>query len=160
MSGGRKRRTRRPAGGAMHWVMLEHYLVDCAAWRDLSANARVVYFDIKRRYNGKNNGTIRFSAREAMQTLNAKSSDTGARALIELVDHGFIVVTEDSSFTRKHQIARSYRLTEAANDLPLAPGESRVATKEFLKWPARKQNPVRPIEHDSPTHRTRSVEVA
>lgn len=130
MSGGRKGRTMRRAGGATHWVQLEHYLIDSAAYRALSPNARAVYTDLKRRYNGKNNGLISFSTREAAACIGF-TNDTGARALKELLDHGFVEVTEDSNFSRKVRVARQYRLTEAADDRP---GVSRIATKDFLKW--------------------------
>ena len=126
------RRNRHPkrSGGARFWVQLEHWLLDTPAWRHLSANAKVIYVELKRRYNGKNNGEISLSAREAGDAIGA-THHTGARALVELQDHGFIVVTEDSSFNRKIHVARRYRLTEAADDRP---GVSREATKDFTKW--------------------------
>jgi hypothetical protein len=146
----------RPAGTARHWVMLEHYLLACPAWRDLSSNARVVYIEAKRRYNGKNNGEIRLSTREAAAVLNA-SNDTGARAITELIDHGFLVVTEESAFTRKVHIARSYRLTEVAGNVS---SEKPMATKEFLKWPVdgdSGKTSVRPIGRHSLSHRTQEA---
>lgn len=151
------------AGGAKHWVMLEHYLLACPAWCDLSANARVVYVELKRRYNGKNNGMLRLSTREAAAIIKAEASnDTGARALTELTDHGFIAVTEDSTFNRKVHVARSYLLTEAASDVLVAVGEKRLmATKDFLRWtPEQMHDSVRSIGHHSTTHRTREAESA
>lgn len=127
----RRNRVKR-AGGARFWVQLEHWLLDTPSWRHLSTNARVIYVEIKRRYNGKNNGLISLSAREAGEAVNA-SQQTGARALVELSDHGFIEITEDSTFNRKVHIARRYRLTEAADDRP---GFPKAASKDFLKWSA------------------------
>lgn len=112
--------------------MLEHYLLDTPAWRHLSANARAVYVDLKRRYNGTNNGAIAYSSRDAGAALNAHHA-TGARALIELQDHGFVAITEQSSFERKLKIAREYRLTEARDDRP---GLEAPPTKEFIRWRA------------------------
>lgn len=128
----RSKRNKR-AGGAKHWVMLEHYLLDTPAWRHLSANARAVYLDLKRRYNGQNNGLISYSAREAGDALAGRHHSTGARALLELQEHGFIAVTEDSSFNRKTKEAREYRLTEARDDRP---GLEAPPTKEFVRWRA------------------------
>jgi len=125
----RRNRVKR-AGGARFWVQLEHWLLDTPAWRHLSANARVIYVEIKRRYNGKNNGLISLSAREAGEAINA-THHTGARALAELLEHGFLAVTEDSSFSRKVHIARQYRLTEVADDRP---GFPREVSKDFLRW--------------------------
>jgi hypothetical protein len=120
------------SGKRRKFVMLEHYLLDCSAWLDLSTNARCVYIDLRRRYNGKNNGFIAFSARDAGAALN-RSHHTGNRALAELVDHGLIAVTENSDFNRKVKLARCYRLTEVRDDRP---GASAIATKEFLRWQA------------------------
>jgi hypothetical protein len=154
----------KPAGGARHWVMLEHYLLDHIAYRSLSSHAKSIYTELKRRYNGKNNGLIVFSTREAGAAINA-GNDTGARALIELQEHGLIVVTEDSTFNRKVHAARNYRLTEAADDRP---GHNRIASKEFLKWtpPTQAsqapqiQNTVALVRRHSRTHETREAEIA
>lgn len=144
-------RSRRKAGGAKHWVMLEHYLLATPAWRALSANARALYVEVKRRYNGKNNGMISFSARDAGDALNA-SHHTGARVLQELQQHGFIAVTEQSSFDRKVKIARGYRLTEARDDRP---GLEAPPTKEFARWIApANSNVSRTGEIHSLTHAT------
>ena len=130
-------RKEKRAGGAKHYVMMEHYMMDTPAWRSLSANAKVIYFEVKRRYNGKNNGLISFSAREAGDALN-QSHQTGSRALNELQDHGFLVVTEDSTFMRKVKLAREYRLTEKRDDRP---GLEAPPTKEFIRWrPSQNQN--------------------
>ncbi len=133
--------------------MLEHYLLDTLAWRSLSSRGRALYVEVKRRYNGSNNGMIPFSAREAGTALNA-SHHTGARVLQELQEHGFIAITEESSFDRKVKIAREYRLTEARNDRP---GFEAPPTKEFLRWrPSENQNVSRTGEIDSRTGETKT----
>jgi hypothetical protein len=123
-------KSKQRAAGAKHWVMLEHYLLTTPAWGALSANARSLYIEVKRRYNGRNNGMIAFSARDAGDTLNA-SHHTGARVLQELQDHGFLAVTEQSDFKRKVKVAREYRLTEVRDDRP---GLEAPPTKEFARW--------------------------
>ncbi len=151
------RRRERRAGGARHWVQVEHYLMDTLAWRALSANAKVIYFEVKRRYNGTNNGTISFSAREAGAALNAHQT-TGARALQELQEHGFLAVTEDSTFKRKVKLAREYRLTEKRDDRP---GLEAPPTKEFIKWrPSENQNHSSTGAIHSITHATVSAKRA
>lgn len=141
----------KPAGGAKHWVQVEHYLMDTPAWRALSANAKVIYFEVKRRYNGKNNGLISFSSREAGEALNA-SHQTGSRALNELQENGFLEVTEDSTFNRKVKLAREYRITEKRDDRP---GLEAPPTKEFLQWRPPANSNVSSIgEIHSSTHET------
>lgn len=125
----RDRRGKR-AGAAKQWVMLEHYLLDCPAYASLSANAKAVYTELKRRYNGKNNGLISFSSREAGEAINA-THHTGARALVELQQHCLIEVTEDSTFNRKVHLARQYLLTEAPDDRV---GAERLPKKTFMRW--------------------------
>lgn len=138
-----------------HWVMLEHYLLACPAYVALSANAKVVYTEVKRRYRGNNNGLISISSREAAEAIGQTTHhSTGARALLELIEHGFIVVTEDSSSNRKVHLARQYRLTEAKDDRP---GSKLLATKEFLRWSPKSKTQshqsdaaVAPTRHQTP----------
>jgi hypothetical protein len=138
-----------------YWVQLEHYLLACPAYVALSANAKVVYTEVKRRYRGNNNGLISISSREAAEAIGQKTHhSTGARALLELIEHGFIIVTEDSSFNRKVHLARQYRLTEAKDDRP---GSKLLATKEFLRWSPKsktqshqRDTTVAPTRHQTP----------
>ena len=111
----RSKRNKR-AGGAKHWVMLEHYLMDTPAWRHLSANARAVYLDLKRRYNGQNNGLISYSAREAGDALAGRHHSTGARALLELQEHGFITARRYS----RGDTSREAGLDDAINEMAIA----------------------------------------
>lgn len=156
------RRRRQPSGPP--FVQLHMWLLGSPAWQDLSGNARAVYVEMKARYNGKNNGLLTMSTREAGDAINA-TNDTGSRALRELIEHGFLVVTEASSFVRKVGVARSFRLTEAADDRP---GVTRLPTKDFMKWrpgvvfgdEAEIQKAVRRIGQSSPTHRTVGAENA
>jgi hypothetical protein len=47
------------------YVMLYHFMLKSAAWKDSSATARAIYVELERRYNGSNNGLIHYSVREA-----------------------------------------------------------------------------------------------
>jgi hypothetical protein len=132
---------RRPRRGpSQAFVMLENWLMDSLAWKDLTPNAKVVYLALKRRFNGSNNGTIALGARAAGEALN-KTHHSGNRALRELLSHGFLVVTAQSNFNRKTKEATEYRLTELADDRP---GHSRAATKDFMSWEPEKEIAVAP----------------
>ena len=111
------------------FVQLHHWFLNSTAWSTLSTNARCVYVAVKQRYNGQNNGTISFSSREAGAAIG-RSHHAGARAMTELVDRGFLLVTEDSNFDRKHKLARQYLLTEVSDDRP---GFSKVPLKLFMR---------------------------
>jgi hypothetical protein len=95
------------------FVMLYQDMMESAAWASLDANARTLYVHIVARYNGKNNGRIPFSTREAALTLNV-SKDTAARALKELIDRGLIEIVKRSAFNLKRgpDKATEYCLTE------------------------------------------------
>ena len=138
------------------FVQLHIWLLRSPAWRDLSPNARCVYLGLKERYNGRNNGEIAFSAREAGAVINA-SHHTGNRALAELAEHGFVLVTEQSNFDRKVKVARQYLLTEARDDRP---GVSPLSMKNFMRW--QPENPKHSLTgaQNSRTHETESRKVA
>jgi hypothetical protein len=122
------------------FVQLFHWEMDSPAYRDLGANARAIYIEIKRRYNGSNNGFIVYSVRQAADELKISKS-TAARAFKELQLHGFIVAEQRGAFHWKidvtglrHRPASEWRLTVYHSDR--ATGiESRYPTKEFMRWP-------------------------
>jgi hypothetical protein len=132
---------RKPEQGL--FVMLDRYIMDCPAWRALSSHGKVAYLVLKKRYNGWNNGTIGLSTRDLAKELNM-GNDTAARAISDLVSHGFVEVTADSNFDRKVGLAREFRLTEYPDNRP---GMPLKPTKEFMQWQAegqKKQNAVAP----------------
>ena len=79
------------------YVMLRYWLLKSQAWNSLSGNARALYVEIARRYNGSNNGRISYSTREAGQSLHI-SPCTAGRLLRILQDRGFIVCTKRGAF--------------------------------------------------------------
>ena len=130
------------------FVMLFHWEMDCAAYKDLGANARAVYAAIKRRYNGSNNGFITYSIRQAAEELKIGKS-TSALAFDDLQSHGFIVVEQRGHFHwkinpngSKIRPASEWRLTIYDNDRSSSPA-STPATKDFMRWP-QIQNAVPP----------------
>jgi hypothetical protein len=114
-----------------HHVRLYHWLTRSAAWQDLSANARAIYFEISSRYGGpgSNNGRIPYSVREAAASLRISKS-TASRALLELQSHGFIALMREGAFSLKARHATEWRLTEFVSDI-----DEKAATKEFMRWP-------------------------
>lgn len=145
------------------FVQLLHWEMDCAAYKDLSANARSIYEQIKRRYNGSNNGFIVYSVREGARELKIGTSSS-KRAFDELQSHGFIVAEQRGHFRwkinpngSKIRPASEWRLTiyddNRTNDVT-----RQAASKEFMRWPEI-QNAVPPQIRMVPTaapHRTRS----
>jgi DNA-binding transcriptional MocR family regulator len=130
------------------FVQIFHWEMDCAAYKDLSANARAIYDQIKRRYNGSNNGFITYSVREAARELKIGNS-TAKRAFDQLQDHGFIVAEQRGHFHwkinpngSKIRPASEWRLT-IYDDNRTADVRCQAASKEFMRWP-QIQNAVPP----------------
>lgn len=143
MSRGRKRSRH---NGGHPFVQLFYLMMDKPAFKTLSPEAKAGYLLFKRRYNGRNNGSIGVSAR-CMGDWLGKSKSTGARVIRELEGSGFIVCSRASAFSLKIKLAAEYRLTEYRCDLT-----NNLPTRDYEHWnPAsKKQNTVPPVTHTVP----------
>ena len=88
---------------------------------------RALYVELKRQYNGNNNGRIFLSHREAANALSI-GRDTVGRHYKELVERGFLSVTR-GHFLGPDGVGQAalYALTEEALD-------GCPATKKFMLW--------------------------
>lgn len=121
-----------------HFFQMYEWMMKSAAWQHSNVYERSLYLEIKRRYNGRNNGDIPMSHREGEALIN--SSNTAVeKAFKGLQVKGMIKPQLKGSFSWKvtesgRSAGRSTRwlLTELPQDLP-----NRVLTggsKEFMKW--------------------------
>lgn len=110
-------------------VRMNHSIFDCAAYRALSPVARCLLWELIRLYNGRNNGLIYLSVRDAERLIGVANDATVTSAFADLVEHGFIVRTGQGSFHWKGGKASTWRLTflEAGGSAP---------TREFDRWKA------------------------
>lgn len=132
-------------GSVERFVGLKHWLFDSPAWHSLPCNARALYLQLARRYNGRNNGRISYSVRQASQDLNIGKA-TALRAFQALQDRRFIVCTKKGAFSWKIvNEASEWRLTEHPNDFP-----PEHASKAFMRW-----RPPEPESNEAPKSRTR-----
>src|SRR6266404_2671330 len=93
-------RKRRGSNSIPRFIWLRLWLFDSLAWRSLPSNARALYLRLARQYNGRNNGHISYSVRQASQDLNiGKTAAVGAFQALE--DRGFIVCTKKGAFSWK-----------------------------------------------------------
>lgn len=81
----------RKRGGARHVQLLEA-MQATEAWRTLKPGPRALYVELKRRFNGKNNGRIILSHRDAAKALNVHRNTVGVW-FTELETRGFIYQT-------------------------------------------------------------------
>jgi hypothetical protein len=132
-------------GSTERFVGLRHWLLNSPAWRSLPCNARALYVELARRYNGRNNGHISYSVRQASQDLNI-GKKAAVLAFRTLQDCGFIVRTKTGAFSWKTVCeASEWRLTEHPNDFP-----AEHASKEFMRW-----RPPEPESNEPAKSRTR-----
>ena len=121
------RAKRRHQNGPRH-LRLYHYMLDCPAYVALSLPARAALVEVKRLYNGSNNGRIVLSVRTLAERLGC-NKDTACLALQELIDKCFIEPRTKGAFSVKFRRATEWRLNDQRCD---ATGERQ--SEAFLKW--------------------------
>ncbi len=116
-------------------IRMYEWMLKSPAYRSLGVYSRVLYSELKRRYNGVNNGAIVMSFREAMEAVGCSNRPLLA-AFDELQHKGFIVAVEKGAFSWKVREngrgrATTWLLTEYKADQPTP---SITASKDFMKW--------------------------
>jgi len=114
------------------FIKFRHDMFDSPAYWEMDFKARAALYEFIRRHNGFNNGYISFSVREMMSRLNC-SKDTAGKAIISLIEHGFIAVTEDSAFNVKDRKARRFALTDI-DVINKNNGHKIPSTNKWRKW--------------------------
>ena len=117
------------------FVKLTYPLLESEAWRWLKPNSQAVYIELRRRFNGSNNGKISFSLDEGARILRA-SKTTIQKALVELEEHGFIKLVKKGRFQGRR--ASEYALTDEQLD-------GYPPTREWRQWHPTKPNRRRQI---------------
>lgn len=96
------------------FTRLDHTLLRSPAYHALSTTARTLLVELASLENGKNNGSLYLSVRDAAARLGMSDLTSTGNAFTELQDLGFIEMTEDASFHVKaaeKSRARCWRLT-------------------------------------------------
>ncbi|MFD0860417.1 hypothetical protein [Roseovarius aquimarinus] len=84
---------KRKKRGAGRFVQLPEWVQASEAWATLAPGPRALYIELKRRFNGTNNGAIYLSHRDAAAALNAHRNTVGPW-FRELEARGFIYMTQ------------------------------------------------------------------
>ena len=92
------------------FLALPFNLIESPAFMSLSKSAVQVFFAMYARYNGKNNGQIVASVRSLAKTSHLTRSAT-QRAIVQLLERGFIIYTQKSWINCKYKKASIYALT-------------------------------------------------
>lgn len=117
----------RKRGGGRHLQLSEH-LQSTEAWASLKPGPRALYVELKRRYNGSNNGRIFLSHRDAAIAINVHRNTVGPY-FRGLEERGFIRMTQASYLgTAGIGLAALWALEEVAT------ADGKPATRSFIKW--------------------------
>ena len=93
------------------FVALGNGLLTSEAWRSLSGSAIKYYVELRRQFNGFNNGDLHLSLKRATEGLGM-GKHTVLRAQKELVEKGFIRMTMKGGFHQR--MATTWALTDEA----------------------------------------------
>ncbi len=128
------------------FVQLHYWFLECPAWRSLKPDRKAVYLELAYRFNGRNNGEIALSIRDAARLCNI-AKDTAMKALRELEAKGFIAIEKPGGFDYKRQHATEYRLTAQKFG-------DQQATKDFMRWKPENLKPGPKSGQKRPSSRT------
>lgn len=129
-----RRPNRRRRGRAGKHVQLHEWFQQSEAWATLKPGPRALYIELKRRFNGHNNGRIVLSHRDAAAALNVHRN-TISPWLEELRERGLIRMTQGPCLGPSG-IGQSahWALEEEPTD------DMKPAGKAFMRW-RQAQNP-------------------
>ena len=117
---------RSKAGGP--FVKLELFMLGSAAWAATSPQERALYIEVRRRFNGRNNGRIGLSVREGAE-LCRMNRDTVSKGFKALEEKGFLETVTPGGFSRKVRHSTEWRLTTDRCDVTGQP-----PSKAFMRW--------------------------
>lgn len=120
--------------GAGRHVQLPEWIQASEAWATLKPGPRALYIELKRRFNGSNNGHIILSHRDAGKALYVHWNTVG-RWFKELETRGFIRATQ-RHYLGPSGIGQSSHW--ALDELPT--DDMKPAPKRFMAW-RKKRNP-------------------
>ena len=114
------------------FVRLGNGLLTSDAWRSLSGSAVKYYVELRRQFNGMNNGNLHLSLEEANKRLGM-AKDTALRAQRKLEGKGFIRMTKRGGFHQR--LATTWALT----DEPVPPTPP---SHDYKQWRPKKKSSV------------------
>lgn len=114
------------------FVKLDRFMLNHPTWLDLSPAARIIYIEIRKRYNGINNGSIALSCRDAADNAKCGKS-TASKLFRELEEHGFIKQAIKGRF--RNNWASTWILTNEEY-------QGRQKTDEWVRWQPKRKNAV------------------
>ncbi|SLN76312.1 hypothetical protein ROG8370_03864 [Roseovarius gaetbuli] len=129
--------------GTGRHVQLPEWLQSSEAWSTLKPGPRALYIELKRRFNGSNNGHIILSHRDAENALNVHRNTVGGW-FKELEERGFIRLTQ-APHLGPSGIGKAsvWSLDELPTD------DMQPALKRFMSWRKKTKPPHK--KQDTPS---------
>ncbi len=118
------------------FVRLANSMLTSPAWRSLSGSAIKYYIELRREFNGTNNGEIHLSLEEAKKRLGM-ARDTALRVQLELIDKGFIRMTKRGGFHQR--TATTWALTDE-------PAPASPPTHDYKNWRPKEKPSVQNLD--------------
>jgi hypothetical protein len=121
------------------FVQLYFWVQETEAWATMPPGPRALYIELKRRFNGSNNGRIYLSHRDAAKACHAhRNTMSGWFRVLE--ERGFIVMTRGPHLGPSGVgISSTWALTEFGTI------DGKRATNAFKKWKTPAQKPCLPV---------------
>lgn len=145
---GRRHNSQGRSVGGDKFARLFKRTMQTPAWRALTPYAQRLYPWLQLEWNGSsenNNGSIRFSVRQAADALDC-NSETARKAFADLQRKGFIVVTRCAMLgTDGEARGHEYELTEFGRTHEPRPG------RRYLEWQSGKEFDVAKAATHNPT---------
>ncbi|MBS1300776.1 hypothetical protein [Loktanella sp. SALINAS62] len=132
MAGKRYKYNKRGVG---RFVQLPEWVQATQAWATLPPGPRALYIELKRRFNGTNNGSIYLSHRDAATALAVHRNTVGPWFRI-LEERGFIYLTQ-APHLGPSGIGKASVWALAEEPTP----DGKPARKTFIKFKSPAQNP-------------------
>lgn len=125
--------------GGGRFTMLQHKMLESPAYRSLNPNSRALLVELAMMENGKNNGLMFLSVRDAAARIGVSCRKTAGRAFDELEAAGFIAESGAAVFARRGEgsRARSWRLTWQSDPIFRNAPSHDYASAELLDKAAR-----------------------
>lgn len=92
-------------------ISIPHRLLNSPAYLGLSNRAKVLFQDLRMKYNGHNNGNISASLSD-LRKRGWNSSSTLAKCLRELQEHGFLDKTRQGGIAYMSKLCNLFRFTD------------------------------------------------
>jgi hypothetical protein len=128
----------------INFIGIERSAADSAAFIALPAQARALYLDLRRQFNGKNNGDI--CAADSVLSPYGWAHSSIAKNLLLLVKHGLIVKTRKGGIGAMSRTPTLYGFT----DLPIMANPSKGISGELPSLAYRDFKPEAKVEPKSP----------